>query len=364
MEYILAFALTILITKSYQSRNCTKWIYCIWATMPISLVAGLRDISIGADTHYTFETFRDVLFYKNLREAIISLCVDSDYEELYVTWNYIVSLFSDNFSVYLTITYIFVFSFVLICLRNNKNSMIWWIGIWILCFVFYRESLNTIRQFCACVICLYSFHELMQKKYIYAILIVIIAYGFHHSAPIFLILILLKYLYDQNPQLMGTVKFKMLIIGSIVFAFFGLSYYLDFLMSIGLTMNKYESYLSDDVFGASLPVSMLALWGENLVFFYIIKYKNRYVDQTILNFFEYIFLLSLIICFTSLISTYTIRLGYYFYILNIMIVPYMLKNYKCPQALKFLHLFFYVFFWYMTTIVANLSTTYPYKSCF
>ena len=133
-------------------------------------------------------------------------------------------------------------------------------------------------------------------------------------------------------------------------------------MNIGVIDSRYdERYLSSERYGSNIPISLFAVSVLNLIIF---KQITKCNNSTMKVFFEYILIISFLCCFLGSVSTFLIRVGSYFQICTIFIFSVMYKECKGRYDIKLLgfHLAFFVAYWFLTVVVANLGETFPYKS--
>ena len=118
-------------------------------------------------------------------------------------------------------------------------------------------------------------------------------------------------------------------------------------------------YGSSDEYGSNLPISVLALNGFNMFVFW--KMTKRCSKGNVISLFgRYMTVMALLLCFLGLISTFAVRICDYFTFVNILLISAFI-----PTARKFWRrsvVAFYLFYFVMTIMVANLGDTYPYSS--
>jgi len=215
------------------------------------------------------------------------------------------------------------------------------------------------RQSMSIPFCGVALIALIGREYILCAVSMIIAYFFHYSSILFISILALYWLIERIPYIMGrkiTLAFSVVVLSLILYNF---SYMLETMVAVGLTEEKYDAlYGNSDVYGTNIPISQLALHGFNLAYFWLVTRYNKRTSFWILS--NYVLMTSLILCFLGLISTYAVRVVDYFLIVNIVTLTY----YTTKNSYRYVSLpiIFYLFYWFMTVVVADLGYTYPYKS--
>ena len=360
MIYITVFVISIILVMYCQKHKLGQWCYLL-SIAPIVLLAALRDPSIGTDTSaYVTSVFR----YAKSSYRLPSLLSGIDLEPGYILLNYLVSRFTHYFWAYLFVAHFIMYGCVVYALYKLRNELFVWMGIGILLFVCYRESLNTARQSIALYIDVLAFVYLLRSKYIPAIGLCALGFNFHHSNIIFALVIALHYFVNRFPELFSYGKTKFLLIVSIALFLFYLSSALSFLGEFDdVIQEKYIArYGTSERYGSGLPLSVLAINTFNLIMFYMIKrkcYKNI-GKSTIMTFYEYLLIFSFTLTFSGFVSTFATRMVGYFSYMNIIIFPWLYYKKQNLYDLAKIHIMFFVFYWFMTVVVANLGGTYPY----
>ncbi len=335
------------------------------ASFVIAFIAGVRNPLIGTDTMlYVFPFFNVVHLYDSF-SALYKFEKDwIDVEYLYVVWNYAIATLTNKFELFLCMTHALMYGSFFLAAYIQRKKIILWLFVFIFCFCFFRESLNTMRQSIALGFCLIAFSYLINDKLKSSLLWIAIAYGFHHTAFIFLVVCLLWLVSKKYWKILNKRKMKIILVGLMFVFLESLALVVNTAESIGIVDDRYGArYLTEDVYGTNLPISLLALNIVNLIVFYTIKKRNKAFGIYIC-FFEYILIISLLFCFSGLISTFAVRMGSYFLYLSLIIFPFMYQTYVSSKLVKSFHMTFLVIYWIMTVIIANLGHTYPYSSLF
>lgn len=361
MIYLLHFSLCLFLSSLIDraSRGLQKIVLLLIVVMSAALF-GLRDKSIGTDTSaYVWNFFTTVVHIPDYNVFWNRIVAYSDMEFLYKMWNYFASLFSHDFNVFLLFTGLFMYGIFFYVLYQERKEINFLFACYIFFFAFYNETFNALRQYMAMSFCMVGFSSLLKGKYKSSFLCTFIAYGFHHSAVLFGIIILLKKITEKYERFLLQKKAKIVFTCFLAYCLMVFSYILSFLEKIGLIEIKYiELYGNADVYGSSFPVSIFAFCVMNSIAFYFSKKRH---DATSV-FFEYLIISSVILCFSGLISVFATRINMYFLICTCIIIPYIFRNYIISSKIKFLYCLFLLVYWTLTIVVSNLGGTFPYKS--
>lgn len=224
----LVTSLIYIIFKNNINKIFLDRIYYLINYIPMGIVAGIRNVSVGTDTRMYHEFF--------YRYGILDFDWNFfDYNKVEIGYrllNKIIYFFTEesNIAIFF-ISFSLIMGFGYFILINSVNiylSTFLFIGIG-----FYSETLNTIRQSIACMILLNAYIFLKKEQYIKWILSVLVAGTFHITALFFLVFIILKKL----------TKTHLMIITLIGISFYILLLYGMELLTYLLGDNKYSYYL-------------------------------------------------------------------------------------------------------------------------
>lgn len=225
---------------------------------------------------------------------------------------------------------------------------------------FFFDSLNTVRQFCAISITVYSWRYVLQKQLVKFLLVVLLASLFHTSALSTLIIYFFPHVRFSKRWVT-----KILIVALIIAP-------ISTLVApklIGL-IPAYEQYMDKSVIKYATgsgnvlsylrmiyPSFLLLIMRGNLKVLYINSYWKLLTNISILGLF-------ILIAFPT--TQLMIRLAYYFYFALIFIIPYLFSKIKFPNG-KFLWIFTVVYFCiytYITYLSRSASKITPYTMRF
>ncbi|MBR4327131.1 MAG: EpsG family protein [Bacteroidales bacterium] len=356
---MITYFLSVVFYYLYRSNPAKKnSIFLVLSITIPSVVAGCRDMAIGTDTEgYMFYTYLECKISNGLMETFRATSI----EKLYTTLMWIACRLVDDFNFCLFATHLVLLSFIYKALNSLNTLPVFSLLCFYLCF--FNETLNIIRQYLALAVCLFSTCYLIERKYLKVLFWVGISYLFHHSSLVFLILVGTFFVSKKN-NFFSKTYVKYLVCFVLLIVFFNFYNIILQLSDTGIIEEKYMTrYATNDVYKASFPLSLFCIDVFNFVMFILLRNRvqlSMHKDGFVV-FSEYILLLSALSCFLGLISVFAVRLGLYFRFVGVLYcIPHMLKSVRMWNVRILIG--FYIFYWYMVYIIADLSNTYPYTS--
>ena len=174
---ILNIVLYILFSSSKRlSTKQKNSLFLILSFITFTILTASRDYATGSDTKMYARTFMS--FAQNKWSSTIW---GGYFEPLYSIYNILLSYISKNPRILIVTSSMFIsYSFYKFIKDNSKNyilSVVMFIGL-----LFFYTSMNTIRQYMAISVLLLGFTFVKNKKLLPYLITVIIAYLFHSSA--------------------------------------------------------------------------------------------------------------------------------------------------------------------------------------
>lgn len=354
IPYLINIILTACFAFLYEKSRgkMSRLIFLLFSVVPIILLAGFRDYSIGTDTQQYVVRFIEVSQYPTLTAALHNYTAES----LYVCWTFLVSRLTTDPHIFLLLTQCLIIMFLIWAMMKMKISIAW--GLFIYLTLYYCQSFNAVRQVLAMAACLVAFPYMLQRKWVKMLVLLVVAYGFHNTAIIFLGVPGLWFLLRAYRRLAVSRLYKLIFVALFVFA---TTRFLDILQILGGAAILDEKYMnrygSADIYGSGLPLATFALTIFNLLWFYHYAKIN---DLQRRGFYEYLFLIPIITCLLGYYSTYAPRIGDYFIFLSIILFPLFGKQIKF-KAYRWGLILFYMFYWSMITM-RGIGEVYPYRS--
>ncbi|MDY5730513.1 MAG: EpsG family protein [Eubacteriales bacterium] len=372
--YFIVFIITICILyfASYFKKHQANAI-ALFALLLPCILAALRASNIGTDVRVYLEPLHDL--------AIDSSSFANFFQQSWLYANntrYVkdieigfLSLVYTNAKIFgsLAMLQFWVEAFciypIYFALKMHKKIPVY-VGTATYLFMFYNTSLNMMRQMIAMAFVLWAVQYLLcNKKHIWFWLLTAIAFSFHNSA-VLAVIIYVAYLFVQKSHLICLVlhgksllkisyKLLLLLLAGIVFVF-GIQYFAKIIALLGFA--KYANYFlgqTSIMFNQLVqrfPVIVLllvggkAMWGLGNMYTFLLA------------------MLILDILFSQFTSVFTFggRLGLFFQQFNILLFP-LLSKYSHKRRLITLGIFmFLLFFWWFYFVYLGHHNTVPYQS--
>lgn len=212
------------------------------------LLVGLRATSIGTDTKSYFDFFNFALSGDLDVAQIVNptrLFIVDGFETGFKLYTYFATLLTSNFTVYLLITYGFIyFSFYKFIKRYSLNYLL---SFNIFAALFFFDSMNIMRQFVALAIITWGFGYIIKRKPIKYFAIVALATLFHQAS---IVMILPYFLYGRR---FTRLSFVVYVVGALV----SLPLIAPVVQLLASTNMRYETYV--DKLGVFQPGSYLVV---------------------------------------------------------------------------------------------------------
>lgn len=252
---------------------------------------------------------------------------------------------------------------IYITIKKYVDKKLYWLAVFIYVFTssFMLTGCSMMRQFLVMVILLYSIKYLFEHKTIRFIVLILFSMAIHTTAiviiPFFFFAIILSNFSGK--------KFFFLFLSSVllVFLFFKMFVveYAEYLLLLG--DEKYEKYLGDESEGINSGMGLFFNLFMTIYLIYKIRNFEKYHRTVVCLYSFYILFYPL-----YTIIPLTVRLGYYFSFLSVVVLPFIINNVKV-NAVLFLLIAFFIFY----TIVSFLNffsspiwfnSMYEYKTIF
>ncbi len=367
MIYILFFVLSALLLSIKNkdrvvcsdnrvvANQTTPRLISILIVVAFTLLAGLRDPSVGTDTllypypvfTYALEEteFSHFLFVTNFRLYM------SEYG--YATFGYICAHTVPDFHFMLMMTaliinggFMYFFDY-----HSRKYNMPIWLPWLFFCCMLFCQTMNLAKQSIAISLCLIAYVKWDQNKKIIPLILLGIALTFHFTSIAILI-----FFFERKIKTKWLRYAFVLILLSTVF---GNYFFLSKLLSVHPLLIRFTGYLNRK--DGDLAVFELLF---TFILFFSMYFWGRPLHKQqikLYNSFIYLFLIYISLFAFNYISTQAGRLG--LYILPYLFVHIALFFQKSLVLRKFTVLLalFFIFYWYITIVVQGSTATYPYE---
>lgn len=359
MVYLFLFLWVILCCKLadslYKKNKLAFFLAYTLGIVPLIVIAGLRDITIGIDTSaYPVTTYDFIEKGYSIGELVQTLRY---IEPLYLLLSYIsVQIYHDIHSILLTSSAITIIGFYTAFVKLKRYSPLW-LSSFLFLFLFYNTALNAQRQFMAISIVFAGFAWLINKKKKDLLIFtnsIAIAFLIHKSAIIATILIPLFYFDNKNCK-------KHILYGSILFFLF--YFYIFSKIPSFEIFSKYDKYQQGNDYKGFFSISEFII---RVTFLYLLYLSSGKMKKTALfNCCKYAFLSEFCINLLQIKSRFIGRLGFYIFDLYIIFIPYFVYKLgsKRIKILSIATIFITcVAYWWYVFIYGKAGFTFPYTS--
>lgn len=364
MIYIVVFIFsTLMFYLAQHEGKKINHLLIFLGILSLSLLAGLRDETIGTDVLYygksvfqaaqRFESFKDVSQLASLYSM----------EYGYIVLNWLVAKIFNNFQMLLFIISLITitFTYKAIDIVPYKNK---WEIMLLFDLIYFNLSLNVLRQSIAMAIVLYSVAQVViNNKNMYGLLI-IPAILFHKSAVVCIGIYLIYYIYNKRK---GT-KWRFFFYALIILLQFSLSFALVRISSRGILPSKYETYLimtiaqSKDIgfFDIIFKISPVL----SLLFLLVLVRKMKIYEENVkLEVFIVISLITVsfgILYYGVYIQRVVWYADYVTFLIGIPMIYTEIKNIKGFSSVRFMTIIMLLIYWINNIVIKGYNETYPY----
>ena len=324
--YIIAFALSLLGVKLadiWYDDKSQFWKYSILAVIPPILIAGLRDSSVGSDMElYIVPIFNGIASNgQNLIEFIDSY---PGMEWGYLFLNYVIAQVTDQPFVLLLCIHILIIIPLYVTAMKWREYLSPVLFMFVFYMIFFQESLSIVRQSVALSFSMLAFTLFWEKKYIYYVVCLIIAFLFHQTSVIILSFPIIYYVIDRFSLKQTYILYiGVVLIGTLFFL--NIDNILIWMIESGYIDLRFLKYTSaDNTFTPVLGAANFMV--KIMTIAYIIYIMIIYEADSILKFFLVVAVLDMLFSLCALIVQPLDRLSLYFRLVSCISLPYLIFN--------------------------------------
>lgn len=363
--YLLMFFLALLPFAVFCALKQIgfKWVATLFeiiSSVVLSVFAGIRDLTVGTDvTFYMEPSFKFATLYPSFSMYWKSY----HFEFLYALLSYYISKFTGNVNLFFFILMLITSLFVFFSINDEFYDTKPIFAFLLFFFGFYNLSLNYSRQMIAVAILLYLYKYLKNGKYLKYFIGVIIAFLFHRTALIGLLIFVLYHVFRLRKN--NRIIFNTIFVG--IFLFFLILYnkILSFAINHGLIDAKYIVHIAS---GLDIHLTSIVFHLVLIALTAVFIYYARLNDEEKSFFFE-IIVLDFCLFLISLISDTANRIELYTFVyMSVTVLPHCIKKLELSKiSILFWEIMIgimYVVYWYITIILQNVGQTYPYRTIF
>lgn len=351
--FLIGWSIHPIIERKYNPKTAN--VIFLLLMCPVCVFAmGLRDSSVGVDTVSYKSFFEDYVYYN--WDKVIH---DQDTGQgnavepgLKILMKLCAEVYPNYFFYQLVFSVLYVGLFIKFIYKYTSNV--------VLSFAFFlgsglfMQTFNIARQMFAGAILAYSIVYVIEKKYIKSLIIIGIAYLFHKSSLIMLVMFMVYPLRNKK-FIMNLAPLGMLIlIVSVERILLPL-----LLNSVG---DKYLMYALNDFSRPNKGMFLKLVWGINLLISLIALYKKYKINNGNIKFLSILTLGGFSCFWIGLSINYADRVGLIFLPAIMLLYNNMGMEISGIKRKKIYYngftLFYLFYFWYSTSIIESVS----YKS--
>lgn len=241
-----------------------EYIYLVFTFIQLSLLGGLRGLSVGKDT----SAYHDIFYTVNGADTFKELF--SIREEIgYVLLNKIIGLAGFGPQMVILVTSVIIAGGFLFFIKRNSNNILLSV-ILLICFMFFFTSFNVIRQYMATVIFINAYQFVKNRKVLPFMFLCLIAALFHKTVLLFLPLYFITF-----------IKWDLIKVFSLLFILSIIAIFSSTLIDLSIKIfSQYTGYVGSLYFAPTSGMMMPIVFFSIFVFItFILLRFNPYKDK-------------------------------------------------------------------------------------
>lgn len=348
MEYIIIFLISIYfsyLTEKRIDKNKGYIITSILAVMPLIIMAGIRDKYVGIDvTWYVEPSYIVARKAENLSAFFYEYGDGTDYG--FCIFVYLITKIFGSFFWIMTFCHAIIvigwFYFLVYFKKTYKISLTF--GFAIILISQYNESLCLIRQSMATSIALLGYVFMLQRRYLYSIILCLVAFSFHQTIISFILAFIG---FDIILRKITSVRNQYILLFLLFFFVIAFTSLLD-IISIYVS----EKYIERMTYTEGNRGGYITLYFYIFLVLlpFILKSKNK------ISSFLYLPVIGVVFLILSKQSQYLSRLAYPFMSCLMVTVPYRVQN----KYMRFIIIIAFSVLWYVSIYIRKDWETVPY----
>jgi hypothetical protein len=345
--------------KKHRSQSI---FFIIAIVISYTIFAGSRDFGIGIDTNlYIEEYFNTAKSLNSVKDFFLIESMDKGF--LFLCW--LSSLINSDKQIALFVIELWIISFTLhaVYILKKYYGVKLWVFVFLYFFIFFGYSLNLMRQFCAMSLLLWGFSWLRQGNWKVYLFTQFLAFYFHSSSIVFLLVPLVYYLsFIKTIRIRNYItiaSFSLLILFITSFSFFLILFdKLSIISSLYL-----ERYGKNSDFIATAGSSYLLLISYMIeIYLLYLACNNKRISVSFKYILVTLFTITFILSQLRFITNYLDRLSYYINLVYIVYLSCVLDDKRISQFVRISLVFLIIFFSYRIFILNKGAEIYPYRS--
>ncbi|MEY8586567.1 EpsG family protein [Phocaeicola sartorii] len=331
-------------------------------TFLLSYIGGVRNLGIGTDTLvYTENYFWEAVHLDSWKDFF-----EASHDKGYMLLNYMAVLCNKKVWMAQFVIQFFTHGLIFMTAFKIKHLCRFKMTLFTIlyCCVFYNQSYNFMRQYCALALLMWGLYYALDKRWYIYILCQFGAFFFHSSSLLFL---LVPFLYHLCTQYYGS-KWRCVIVGgaiiSLIVATTCFYEVLDLLNTIEVVSDTHANrYAEGDDFGARSGVRKSLVLLIVCIFYFCYVSHKRIIGVRGLP----LFVFSLNVFFMafyalSFYSVYLYRLALYFYMPLMLFVTLVVSSRKILNAERAVWVMLLLLDWLLYVVKNNGAESFPYHS--
>ena len=307
--FFIAYKLFKMSDRAISKRRAI--VFLLIGILVICLFAGLRGEQVGIDTYRTvLYRFRNV----NSSSSLSTVLARGISEPVLIIIPYFIKKIINDYRAFLFVLELLTVLPIGIVAYKLRNRASIHITMLVYMLLFFQISLNVAKQSIAAAWLLLALLEFLEKKYIKAIIIMLLSTYFHGSVIIGVTLFLLIYFMFTSGNKVLTITLSMFSFIAFMLVIMNWQSLFETLISRGILPEDYTGYLnlfSGDVESSkvsfhfrTLVSEMLRIFGTFIMLFYLRGMKDKYMID--IRVYQWSMIISLVFfsTFVIVLNTY------------------------------------------------------------
>lgn len=356
LVYLITFIFSAFFMFIYEKKSMankkSRYIFLILAIALPSILGGIRAVGVGTDTKVYIE--KNFILAQNYSKLSVYL-KNFSASQLYWIITFIVSRFTNNINWLFFVIQLIIMILAYMVSYNNKKRTPMWLTYLTFLFLFYNRSLNMSRNTISLMIIVYSLKFVESKKPIKFIFSILIAFLFHETALIGLILYPLYIFVSNDEKKIKKVTITLVCIITVCMY----QPLMNLLINQQIISQKYDIYVSG---AAGIKeyewilkfIGVIMLQTTSRITIKNDKFNAYLVFMALLDFITYN---------VAIFSHYAYRISFYFGYTTIITYPQIRKAFVKGRSRKIMnigYILFLITYWWFYYIFKNNDQTYPY----
>lgn len=319
--YVLICLFIVFFSVKVEKNIHEKFFVCM-LILTLTLVAGLRHQSVGIDTPGYVSLISQLRDGYHIRLNNIS-------EQGFIALSYVIVNISDKYTLALIVYGFITNALIVLRLYDYKRKISFTWAVFMYYMLFYFATFNTIRQWLAMAIVFYGTRYISDniKSIIKYVIFVLLAVLMHTTALFAIFMIPLYYISLPSKDIQVQIK---KIVMSIIISIASIAMYITF-------ESKYGKYISSTVYGdvswgyiaLALFCCFVILYDSDWAIIVRMNYdKNSYGGVSRVTYETLTFFVGILLTLMVYITRYADRLGQYFLMFELIVLPYYIKKKK------------------------------------